>query len=29
MAKILIAEDSDTELAFLMEVLKETDHEFT
>ncbi len=29
MAKILIAEDSDTELAFLMEVLKETSHDLT
>lgn len=29
MAKILIAEDSDTELAFLMEILKETNHEIT
>ena len=29
MAKILIAEDSDTELAFLKEILKETDHELT
>ena len=29
MAKILIAEDSDTELAFLMEVLKETAHDLT
>ncbi len=29
MARILIAEDSDTELAYLQEVLRETDHELT
>ena len=29
MAKILIAEDSDTELAYLQEILKDTDHELT
>ncbi|WP_026362201.1 response regulator [Geopsychrobacter electrodiphilus] len=29
MGKILIAEDSDTELAFLNEILKETNHELT